>query len=168
MSKIIQVVARNQNNIIGDVNGDIPWICKADISFFYYLSISKNIVCGRKTFEGLPEQVKNRVSAVFTRDKYYNTDKKVLHDLVDFKDYCDLSDSKQDILIIGGEQVYNLTYNITDEIYLTFINDQNDIKKGAKYKHELLKSGFRKHWVLNHLIDEKTGVKFDVQHWVLK
>jgi len=168
MSKIIQVVARNQNNIIGDVNGNIPWTCKADMSFFYHLSLNKNIVCGRKTFEGLPEQVQKRVSAIFTRDKYYNTGKTVLHDLVDFKDYCDLLDSNKDILIIGGEQVYNLTFNMIDEKYLTFIHDQNDIKKGAKYKHDPLKSGFRKHWVLNGLIDEKTGVKFDVQHWVLK
>jgi len=167
MSKVIQIVARNQNNIIGDSYGNITWTCKADMSFFYHLSLDKNIVCGRKTFEGLPEQVQKRVSAIFTRDKYYNTDKKVLHDLFDFQDYCDLSDSNQDILIIGGEQVYNLTFNMANEIYLTTIYDQNDIKAGAKYEHEPLKR-FRKHWVLNNLIDEKTGVKFDVQHWVLK
>ena len=168
MSKIIQVVARNQCHVIGDTEGNITWTCKADMLFFHYLSLEKSIVCGRKTYEGLPEQVQNRVSAIFTRDKNYETDKIVLNDLVSFQDYCDIHTNGEDILIIGGQQVYDLTFNMTDEIYLTSIYDKNHLREGAKYTHEPFKSGFRRHWVLNDLVDKKTGTRFDIQHWVLK
>ena len=168
MGKVIQIVARNQYNVIGDENGEIPWVCKADMLFFHYLSLGKKIVCGRKTFEGLPEQVKKRVDAVFTTNRNYRTDIAILYDLVEFVDFCDFWLPKKDVLVIGGQKVYDLTFNLTEEIYLTSIYDFNHHKEGAKYNHEPLKNDFKRHWVMNDIVDQKTGTRFNTVHWIQK
>lgn len=167
MGRIIQIVARNEHNVIADFNNKIPFDCKSDMAFFYNLSLGKQIVCGRRTFELLPPKVQERVSAVFTTNRNYRADKWLLHDITDFMGYCDYWLDKSDVLIIGGQKVYDLTFNRTEEVYVTDVIDSK-VKEGYSYDYDLRKEGFGLNWKLRGLIDEKTGVKFMVSHWVGK
>ena len=163
----IQIVARNQYNVIADKDNNIPFNCPSDLVFFKTLSYGKKIVCGRKTFETLPEKVQERVGAIFTTNKNYRCDKAILHDLVSFVDYCDSVLEDQDVLIIGGEQIYNLTFNRVDEIYLTSVKEEEEIAttEGFKYSYYPPEDGFKLNWSLKNLVDGKTGTKFQVEHW---
>lgn len=66
--KIIGIAAVAKNGTIGN-NGDIPWHCKDDLSFFKSVTKGNAVLMGRKTFESLPNgPFEDRVNVVVSRE----------------------------------------------------------------------------------------------------
>jgi dihydrofolate reductase len=77
---------------------------------------------GRKTFESFPKPLPNRTHIVITRNKNYNRPGIVTVDnIVDAIKHCELIDQDEEILFIGGQQIYEQAMVIADRIYLTMV-----------------------------------------------
>lgn len=129
MRKIILIVAKSKNNVIGNKN-DLPWKGKqkSDMSNFKNLTMGHILICGRKTFESFDSKpLKNREMIVVSRQEsrkdvsgaYFV---KSLKNALELAKDLDIINNKK-IFIIGGGQIYNQAFvdDIVDEVYMTQI-----------------------------------------------
>jgi dihydrofolate reductase len=116
MIKII--VAVSKNGIIGN-NNSLIWHIPADLKNFKKLTTGNAIIMGRKTYESIGKPLPNRRNIIITRDenyKVYNCE--VVNSLEESLLLCN-----SDCFIIGGGEIYKQVLPITDEIYLTLIDE---------------------------------------------
>lgn len=122
--KIIAAVAKN--NVIGK-NNNLPWYIPEDLKHFKNLTLGKTILMGRKTFESimarLGKPLPDRVSIVITKDKKYQLPEGVMRssslDSV-------ISNTNEDIWIIGGASIYEQAMSQAAELYITHIDQEVD------------------------------------------
>lgn len=137
--KIIAIVAMNEDRIIGDPKGGIPWVnmglrIPEDFAHFKEITMGSPMIMGRKTFSEFPKPLPGRPHIVLTRDKW--------NAISEHKNVCFIED-KDDALkraeqisetgfvfIIGGAQIYELFFPLLDEIYVTEI--YIDLEEGPK------------------------------------
>jgi dihydrofolate reductase len=113
------IVAASTNNVIG-VAGDLPWHLSDDLTRFKALTMGKPIVMGRKTFESIGRALPGRQNIVITTQTDFAADG------------CDVVSSPEaaiavaadaeEIMIIGGGEIYRLFLPLADRIYLTRVN----------------------------------------------
>ena len=116
MPKISIIVATAEQNVIG-INGSLPWYLPADLARFKQLTIHKPIVMGRKTFESLPGILPGRKHIILTRNPTYDVDGCTC--VLDAQSAIQAAGDVDEIMIIGGAQIYSLFLPVTDCIYLT-------------------------------------------------
>ncbi len=114
---IKMIWAESDNKIIGD-KGGLIWDFKKDLNNFKRLTSGNTIVMGRKTAESLPKALPNRDNLVITRDLNWDRNGFIKTDM---DDIIELS-KKQDVFIIGGNEIYNLFLPLADELFITVIN----------------------------------------------
>ncbi len=113
------IVATSMNNVIG-VQGDLPWKLSDDLKRFKQLTLGKPIVMGRLTWESIGRPLPGRQNIVLTRQ-------------VDFAaDGCDVvaspaaalavAGNAEEIMIIGGGQVYELFMPKASRLYVTRVH----------------------------------------------
>jgi len=116
MIKII--AAAGLDNSIG-LDNKLLWHLPDDLKRFKSMTLEKNIVMGRKTFESFPKPLKNRNNIVLTSDNSYIGECEVFTSIKDllykYKD--------QELLIIGGGEIYKQFIDICDVIELTVVNE---------------------------------------------
>lgn len=79
---------------------------------------------GRKTFESLPSgALPKRTNIVITRDPHYNAANCVVVSSIDKAIAYAKSVSNDDIMIVGGAEIYKQTLAIADVLYLTLIHE---------------------------------------------
>ena len=71
MSKIILVLARADNGVIGR-DGDLPWRLPADLKHFKAITAGHPMLMGRKTFDSLPVALLGRRHIVMTRNEAWS------------------------------------------------------------------------------------------------
>lgn len=117
--KVIHIVARALSGEIG-ANSKLLWNIPEDMIHFRDSTIGHAVVMGRKTSESLPRPLKNRISTVIST-KYYDEmfDEPPLKSGLDTAYFhsCKLNADK--FFIIGGSQLYNSTFDIVDELWVT-------------------------------------------------
>jgi dihydrofolate reductase len=120
---IAHVTALSENRVIG-VDGDLPWKISADLKHFKALTLNKCIIMGRKTFESLPSgALPKRTNIVITRDAHYKAENCVVVNSIDKAIAYAKSVSNDDIMIVGGAEIYKQTLAIADVLYLTLIHE---------------------------------------------
>lgn len=117
--KVCHIVARGLNGEIG-ANNKLLWNIPEDMIHFRDSTIGHVVVMGRKTSESLPKPLKNRISLVVSTLNYDETDKVfALGDsLSDAVIYSNTLNADK-FFIIGGSQLYNSTFDIVDELWVT-------------------------------------------------
>jgi dihydrofolate reductase len=125
MATYNMIVAMNEDAIIG-IDNKLPWHIPDDLRRFKQITTNHIVVMGRKTFESLPNgPLPNRINVVITRDydNYQSTNKlyftnyeKSLSLLETLKE-----NTKKEVFIIGGEEIYTLFMPICNLIYLTLV-----------------------------------------------
>lgn len=99
--------------------GRIPWHNPEDLKMFHETVKGKPIVCGRKTYEGLPAFLKEEVEiAVVSKEKQKDpTFKSVEEAILYFKD-------KEEVWICGGAGIYKHCIEnwMLDELWLSHID----------------------------------------------
>ncbi|MGE7840411.1 dihydrofolate reductase [Lysinibacillus sp. NPDC093712] len=113
------IVAHDNNNVIGYENG-MPWHLPGDLQYFKEKTMSKPMIMGRKTFESIGRPLPGRRNIVITRDANYRADGAEIVTSLD--EALSLAGEVPEIMIIGGEQIFRLSMDITDRIYATKIN----------------------------------------------
>ena len=127
-------------------NGQIPWNCKKDISFFKNMTINNVVIMGSKTFISLPKSLplNKRLNIVVTRDQQYYKLKysgyenilflnkeqlvKVITNPFDFITETQLKYLNKDftMFVIGGNQLYNMLFPYCKTIWLSTIKKNYD------------------------------------------
>jgi len=113
------IVAASTNNVIG-VQGKLPWRISDDLKRFKQLTMGKPIVMGRLTWESIGRPLPGRQNIVITRQSDF------------VADGCDVVDSPaaalsvagdaDEIMIIGGSQIYGLFLPKAARLYITRVD----------------------------------------------
>ena len=120
---IILVVARDIFGTIGKDN-KLPWHCKEDLQRFKKITMGKNIVMGRKTFESLPKMLPGRKHIVLTRNEDFSHEGVEVFHSID--DLLVTYEGKEDLYIIGGAEIYRQFIDKFDVIEMTVIKGDYD------------------------------------------
>ncbi len=129
MNKIILIVAKSKNNVIGN-NNSLPWQRKQknDMDNFVAVTLGNILICGRKTFESFGSKpLKNRDMIVVSRQTAHKDVSgayfvESLKDAVEQAKKLDRDNSRK-FFIIGGGQIYKQAFaeDLIDEVYMTEI-----------------------------------------------
>jgi len=118
------IVAIGKNNVIG-INNKLPWHYKEDIDYFKQTTWNKKIIMGEQTFKSILGYIKKplpgRTSVIATLTDYSYEGIEVTHDIIN---YLKNVPKEEDIFIIGGKIIYDLTLDIADRLYITHVNKE--------------------------------------------
>lgn len=116
------VVAMAENRVIGK-GGRLPWHIPGDLKLFKQTTMGKPIVMGRKTWESLGRPLPGRPNIVITRDPAYKAEG--AHVVPGLDQALALGEElaaelgTEEIMIIGGAEIYRLAFDRADRLYLT-------------------------------------------------
>ncbi|QJT70388.1 dihydrofolate reductase [Microcystis phage MaeS] len=127
---ITLIVAHDVERNIGKEN-TLPWgKLPNDLAYFKSQTVGKIVVMGRKTFESIGRPLPNRKNYVVTRDpeafkkKFPDVDVTLIQnvdDIVTIKSYL-----KEDIFVIGGEEIYTQMFPRADRVLYSLIHTKID------------------------------------------
>ncbi len=122
---IALVVAIAANGAIGR-GGDLPWRLSSDLRYFRQVTMGKPVIMGRRTFKSLPRVLDGRLNIVLSRDLGFVADGAVMaHSLEDALDVARASAARtgaEEIMVIGGEDVFRAVLPQAGRIYLTEVH----------------------------------------------
>ena len=150
------VVAASTNNVIGS-DGGLPWHLPDDLRHFKRLTTGNPIVMGRRTFESIGRPLPDRRNIVMTRDPDYMA--RGCDVVSSVREALDIEADADEVMIIGGGQVYRDFLPHADRIYLTRV--QADVE-GDTYFPDIDEAGWRLVSSEPHAADEKHAYAFDV------
>lgn len=111
------IVATTLNNAIGKDN-QMPWHLPADLAWFRQNTTGKPVIMGRKTFESIGRPLPKRINIVLSRKPFE-------HEGVIWKDSLesavDLVKDSEEILLLGGGELFKQYLPQADKLYLTQI-----------------------------------------------
>jgi dihydrofolate reductase len=119
------VVARSENNVIGCETG-VPWALPTDLKLFRRLTLDHPIIMGRKTYESIGHALDRRDNIVVTRDPAFSAPGVTVARDRDSALECGAvaADRRRtdEIMIIGGAEIFRLFEGVVDLVYLTEIH----------------------------------------------
>jgi dihydrofolate reductase len=122
---IALVVARAENRAIGR-GGNLPWHLHSDMRYFRKITMGKPIIMGRRTFKSLPRVLDGRLNIVLSRDAgFVAPDAVMAHSLEEGLAAARASAERtgaDEIMIIGGEDVFREVLPRAQRIYLTEVH----------------------------------------------
>lgn len=149
------IVAASSNNVIG-VQGELPWKIRDDLKRFKALTLGKPIIMGRLTWESLGRPLPGRQNIVITRSSDFSADG------------CDVVSSParalqvagdvDEVMIIGGGQIYELYLPKAGRIYLTRVNAHVE---GDTFFPELDSNAWAVTESASHSADERNEFDFE-------
>lgn len=117
MKELSMIVAMAKNRAIGKDN-QLLWRLKSDLQHFKAQTLGKALVMGRKTYESIGRPLPGRRNIVLTRDPNFQAEGiEVVHSMDDV-----LNLDADDIVIGGGEQVYQLFLPHVKKLILTNVD----------------------------------------------
>lgn len=129
MPQIISlVVAAAENNVIGK-NNAMPWHIPDDFKHFKEITLGKPCIMGRKTFESILAQLgkplPGRVNIIISRSNYQHAGALTCKDLDEALQQAAKIDTDE-ICIIGGAQIYELSLPYANKIHLTRVHQSTE------------------------------------------
>jgi dihydrofolate reductase len=118
------IVAAAENNVIGADN-KMLWHIPEDFKYFKAVTMGKPCVMGRKTFESivasLGKPLPGRLNIVISRKNTQYTGALTCKDLDEALDQASQTDTDE-IMVVGGAQIYALALPKADKVYLTRVH----------------------------------------------
>lgn len=126
---IALVVAMGENRAIGR-GGDLPWHLHSDMRYFRKITMGKPVIMGRRTFESLRRVLDGRLNIVLTRNASFAALGAVkannLEEALDIGLHAAQRASVDEIMVIGGEEVFRAVLSQSGRIYLTEVKAAPD------------------------------------------
>jgi len=117
--------AMADNRVIGKDN-TLPWRLPGDMRHFMTVTMGKPVLMGRKTFESMKAPLPGRTNIVLTRDRnWQRAGVKVVHDVdagLDLAEQQCLIDGQEEVMVIGGADIYALTLPRATRLYITHVH----------------------------------------------
>ncbi|WP_294947371.1 dihydrofolate reductase [Sulfurivirga sp.] len=156
------IAAMDRNRAIGRGNA-LPWHLPDDLKHFKRLTLGKPVIMGRRTFESLGcRPLPQRPNFVVSRSGLDAEGVTVLPDL-DEAVAAARATGAEEIMIIGGAQIYRQMLDWAERIYLTLVETEID---GADAWFPMLPEA---DWQLvgqeSHPADERHPWPFHFQVW---
>lgn len=115
------IAAADENNVIGHGN-TMPWRLPDELKHFRATTKGHPVIMGRKTYDSIGRPLPERLNIVVSR----NPDLRIegclvvssLHDAIETA----RRDGKDEVFVIGGQQIYEAALPVADRIYLTRIH----------------------------------------------
>jgi dihydrofolate reductase len=126
---IALVVAMGRNRAIGK-GGGLPWRLSSDMRYFRKVTMGKPIVMGRRTFSSLPRVLDGRLNIVLTRNPSFEAPGVVVAD--NLEQALDVARREarrtgvDEIMVIGGEEIFREVLPQAGRIYLTEVKAAPD------------------------------------------
>jgi dihydrofolate reductase len=122
---IALVVAAAENGVIGR-GGGLPWHIPSDLKTFRRLTLGKPIIMGRKTYQAIGKPLDQRDNVVVTRDPAYRAPGAIivasLEVALDKARALAVAKGIDEIIVIGGAELYRQALPLADRIYLTRVH----------------------------------------------
>jgi len=122
---VAAIVAAADNDVIGRGNA-LPWDLPADLAHFRRRTLGKPILMGRRTYESIGRPLPGRTNIVITRDRAYAPEGvRVVHTLeeaLEVAEHIALIDGAEELVVIGGAEIYAATLGLLDRLYLTRVH----------------------------------------------
>lgn len=117
--RIAMIAAMAENRIIG-ANNRMPWHLPADLKHFKSVTLGKPVLMGRLTYESIGKALPGRQNIVISRQQDYRLDDAEVVSSID--DAIQSARGEDEIMIIGGGQLYSALLPYAYRLYLTFID----------------------------------------------
>ena len=119
------IVAMSANNVIGVAN-QLPWHLPEDLKHFKKHTINKPIIMGRNTFDSIGRALPERDNIVLSRAQQLSHDQIFLAnnkcDALGMAEDFAKSRGSEEIMIVGGEQIYRMFFDDVSRIYVTLVD----------------------------------------------
>ena len=119
------IVAAARNGVIGR-NNALPWHLPEDLQYFRRVTMGKPVIMGRKTFESIGRPLPGRSNVVISRDPQFCADGVSVVDSLDaalaLASDIALTDGVDELVVIGGEQIYREALPRARRLYLTEVH----------------------------------------------
>jgi dihydrofolate reductase len=119
--KVSIIVAASENNAIG-VDNQLPWRLPDDLRRFKTLTMGKPVVMGRKTFASIGKPLPGRLNVVISKQPGLVIEGVVVVHSIDAA--LAAARPAEEIMIIGGAQIYREALPRTTMIYMTRVHTQ--------------------------------------------
>jgi dihydrofolate reductase len=120
--RIALIVAVSENGVIGN-NNKLPWHLPEELKYFRKITSGKPIIMGRKTFESMGNRpLPHRRNIILTRSQFAAPDCVVVGSIEEA--LAAAAGNIDEVMVIGGAQIYQSFLPIARRIYLTTIHQQ--------------------------------------------
>ncbi|WP_372872975.1 type 3 dihydrofolate reductase [Shewanella sp.] len=116
--RIAMIAAMANNRVIGKDN-QMPWHLPEDLKHFKAMTLGKPVVMGRKTFESIGRPLPGRHNIVISRQAHYPCEGVSL--VSSFEEAINVAGDCEELVVIGGGQLYKTLLPCADKLYLTEI-----------------------------------------------
>lgn len=156
------IAAMAHNRVIGK-NGDMPWHLPGELQYFKSLTMGKPIVMGRKTFESIGRPLPGRHNIVVSRSAE-NLPAEVTvvpspEAAIQAAQLRAEEDGRQleELMVIGGGQIYAAFLPIATRLYLTHIELNVD---GDTWFPEYKPEQWQRTLLRNQAIDKENALAY--------
>jgi dihydrofolate reductase len=128
---VTMIAAVGRHNVIG-MDQRIPWHIKGDFQHFKEVTMGKPMIMGRKTFDSIGKGLPGRLSIVVTRDKSERKNTKNVTFCHRTSEALEIAQEYltevggNEIMIIGGEDMYRLFMPRADRLLITHVEDTTE------------------------------------------
>ena len=112
------IVAMAENRVIGRGN-QMPWHLPADLRHFKSVTLGKPVIMGRKTFESIGRPLPGRRNVVISRNLDWCAEG--VESVSSLDAAMALVQDADEVMIIGGGQLYREALPLAQRLYLTHI-----------------------------------------------
>jgi dihydrofolate reductase len=116
------VVAIASNNAIGK-NNQLLWHLPKDLKHFKEITSGHTVIMGRKTFDSVGKPLPRRRNIVVTRQNIQIEGCEVVNSVEAGLALCN---DDEEVMIIGGAEIYKQCMPIANRIYLTVVHQSFD------------------------------------------
>ena len=117
--KVSMIAAMAHDRVIGKDN-DMPWHLPADLKHFKQVTLGKPVIMGRKTIESIGRALPGRKNIVISRNAQYQFEG--ADTVTSVQEALDSVADVEEVMIIGGGNIYAQCLPISNTLYLTFID----------------------------------------------
>ncbi len=115
------VVAATENDVIGRANR-MPWHLPGDMRHFRSLTLARQVLMGRKTYESIGKALPDRTNWVLSRSPgFAPADCRVVRTLAEVRE---AAGAESPLMVIGGAEIYRLCLPLSRRIHLTLVHTQ--------------------------------------------
>ncbi|AHG79888.1 Dihydrofolate reductase [Mannheimia varigena USDA-ARS-USMARC-1388] len=118
--KISVIVARTKNKVIGKDN-QMPWHLPVDLVWFRQNTVGKPVIMGRKTYESIGRLLPKRPNIILSRSGFEVEGAYSAESLEQAVELAKSFANSDEIMIIGGGELFKQALPQADTLYLTEI-----------------------------------------------
>lgn len=125
MTRLAIIVAVAENGVIGRDNA-LPWRIPEDLQHFKRTTMGKPIIMGRRTYESIGKPLPGRANIVVSRNAAFHAEGlsvvRALDEALALAEQTAAQDGADEVVVIGGAQLYAATIPLADRLYVTEIH----------------------------------------------